>query len=883
MKYITHTHKESYTLVARKRYMKNLLRQHAFMAGGGTQKQQPGAPGSANTITHSPEHLRGATQDLFELLERVQCSRLDDQRCVLPAYFSQNHRGSNASEERVPLPHSPHDSHNGGGGGGGLQHSGSRATLRHSMNHSSTSVSGSAASSTPASPQLSGVVSATGGQLLSNGHHYQSQSSVSSNSSIVSAIPASQRLLEEALTKQAPYPMILLPLHGGYWLDGTEHECSYDARGNPQLPQTTWMAKFETDDTAKCYRRFYAAREHSNLVGHDEQLGPVLISIKSENVANQEHMRILLRLRTGTMHEQIPVSCMGAQPSPAKMVRLLNEQIQVDNFMPVLCPKASQLISVYDEHVLVSHFKFGVLYQRYGQTTEEELFANQQTSPAFEEFLDVLGQRIRLKEHKGYRGGLDIQNGHTGDTAVYEVFKEREIMFHVSTLLPYTEADPQQLQRKRHIGNDIVAIVFQETNTPFSPDMIASHFLHAFIVVQPLEPNTPHTRYKVSVTARDDVPFFGPKLPSPAVFRKGQEFKEFLLTKLINAENACYKAEKFAKLELRTRTSLLQNLVEELKEKTRDFLGADLSQTLAGSPTPETPKSESGGGGGNAGTRFIDTVKKALIMRVRSQSVDTGNGADKFSVNTKTGTLNNKKEPQPETQTPNLNTCSRTASKSSSKSKSSNESTSSSPDITSRQANNNNNNGNAHAAVNAAMQQNGGGGAAATAAAAAAVNAAHNGGGVVGVAVATMSETSDDSSLNSVDLDPMMGHLDGGATYIDSDTGLESMSSAEATTKACSLCLEGVQGTTLMGSSPSNETIMVIENLRQEVTRLKCDKLDLLRQNVTCQRDIKRLREREMSLQGDLAAAGREILRLRDLLKEYMPDTATAPLSISPI
>lgn len=111
--------------------------------------------------------------------------------------------------------------------------------------------------------------------------------------------------------------------------------------------------------------------------------------------------------------------------------------------------------------------------------------------------------------------------------------------------------------------------------------------------------------------------------------------------------------------------------------------------------------------------------------------------------------------------------------------------------------------------------------------AAAVASAAQNG----VVAVATMSETSDDSSLNSVDLDPMMAHLDGGATYIDSDTGLESMSSAEATTKACSLCLDGVQST-MMGSSPSNETIMKIENLRQEVTRLKCDKLDLLRQNV---------------------------------------------------
>lgn len=51
----------------------------------------------------------------------------------------------------------------------------------------------------------------------------------------------------------------------------------------------------------------------------------------------------------------------------------------------------------------------------------------------------------------------------------------------------------------------------------------------------------------------------------------------------------------------------------------------------------------------------------------------------------------------------------------------------------------------------------------------------------------------------------------------------------------------------------------------------------------TCQRDIKRLRERELSLQGDLAAAGKEILRLRDLLKEYMPNETTDPHSISPL
>lgn len=33
-------------------------------------------------------------------------------------------------------------------------------------------------------------------------------------------------------------------------------------------------------------------------------------------------------------------------------------------------------------------------------------------------------------------------------------------MFHVSTLLPYSRDNRQQVERKRHIGNDIVNIIF---------------------------------------------------------------------------------------------------------------------------------------------------------------------------------------------------------------------------------------------------------------------------------------------------------------------------------------------------------------------------------------------------------------------------------------
>ncbi|NXC87377.1 RPGP1 protein, partial [Cercotrichas coryphoeus] len=280
--------------------------------------------------------------------------------------------------------------------------------------------------------------------------------------------------------------------------------------------------------------------------------------------------------------------------------QLVCEDINVDRFYPVLYPKASRLILAFDEHVLSNHFKFGVIYQKLGQTSEEELFGTTEESPAFAEFLDVLGQRVQLRDFKGcvrgcwgrkdpqgqgacpthprthphrFRGGLDVTHGQTGSESVYCHFRDKEIMFHVSTKLPYTEGDAQQLQRKRHIGNDIVAIVFQDENTPFVPDMIASNFLHAFVVVQLEQGGTQGTLYKVSVTARDDVPFFGPPLPDPAVFRKGPEFQEFLLTKLINAEYACYRAEKFAKLEERTRAALLETLHEELQARSQAMLG----------------------------------------------------------------------------------------------------------------------------------------------------------------------------------------------------------------------------------------------------------------------------------------------------------------------
>lgn len=760
------------------------------------------------------DKVKGATQDLFELLERVQSSRLDDQRCVLPPYFTQASR-----DER--------------------------------------SASSPASQITTPTPSPSPVGDAPLGRALM------------------------EQAIQQANSGSQKPPLVVTP--PGYWVDGTDHRHTLDSAGRALLPaQPAWQPRIDQDDTAKCYRRFFVGREHVNLVGRDSENGPVLVSVKAETVAGQEHWRVLLRLRAGSTHELVPSATLGPNPSPAKMVKIINESLNVNNLMPVVCSGAGTLIARYDEHALVSRFKFGVLHQRAGQLTEEQLFSNRQITPAFQEFLDLLGQRIDLKDHKGYRGGLDTRHGQTGDSAVYEVFRGREVLFHVASLLPYSPGDSQQLQRKRHIGNDIVAIIFQEEPTPFSPDMIASHFLHAFIVVQVIDPCTPNTRYKVSVTSRLDVPWFGPPLPSPAVFLRGVEFKEFLLTKLVNAENAAYKAEQFSKLELRTRSALLESLTEELQTKTNEFLGGGSNLgTGLGSNCPVSPTSSdvsTTSGSGGSGNRFIDTVRKALISRVRNASTE--------SVPQQLSKKGQSSEPSPPSNR-------QSSSKISSKRSTEPSSPIGSPDLTLRRDSDHASLGSQDSSLSNTDNQD----SSLTTLQQDEVdrresNSSINGGCTITscdttivdkivVATTTANTTpvlssssfqrlthenlrkreergektegttrivseSDDSSLNSeLELDQ--------AVYPDSDTGLESMSSAE--THEATRC-------------PAKEGATENETLRMEVTRLKCDKLDLLRQNVTCQRDIKRLREKELQLQSDLAAASKEILRLRAMLKE---------------
>ncbi|XP_077469248.1 signal-induced proliferation-associated 1-like protein 2 isoform X8 [Stigmatopora argus] len=328
------------------------------------------------------------------------------------------------------------------------------------------------------------------------------------------------------------------------------------------------------------YHKFFYGKEHQNYFGVDDHLGPVAVSIRRERLDDgkekdgmQYNYRVTFRtsqlttLRGAILEDAIPSTARHGTARGLPLKEVLEYVIPELNIqclrLAINSPKVYEQLLKLDEQGLSFQHKVGVLYCKAGQSTEEEMYNNESAGPALEEFLDLLGQRVRLKGFTKYRAQLDNKTDSTGTHSLYTTYKDYELMFHVSTMLPYTPNNRQQLLRKRHIGNDIVTIVFQEPGAlPFTPKSVRSHFQHVFVIVKVHNPCTDNVCYSVSVSRSKDVPPFGPPIPKSVTFPKSAVFRDFLLAKVINGENAAHKSEKFRAMATRTRQEYLKDLAE---------------------------------------------------------------------------------------------------------------------------------------------------------------------------------------------------------------------------------------------------------------------------------------------------------------------------------
>eukprot|EP01124_Arcella_intermedia_P009425 TRINITY_DN16146_c0_g1_i2.p1 TRINITY_DN16146_c0_g1~~TRINITY_DN16146_c0_g1_i2.p1 ORF type:complete len:1498 (-),score=421.68 TRINITY_DN16146_c0_g1_i2:90-4334(-) len=314
-------------------------------------------------------------------------------------------------------------------------------------------------------------------------------------------------------------------------------------------------------------------------------------------------VKALMRTAMGEQLLEVQLSFEKKKSIPKYLLKSFKESYPQygNNLKYVKNTQINEELLNYENRMNVTGYKFGVLYAKGLQKSEEEFFGNVEEGKDFAEFLEFLGEKIALQGWNGYSAGLDTADNKTGTHAIHGKIEDSSIIFHVSTYLPYEKDDEQQLGRKRHIGNDIVVIIFYEPDgsseldgikkspsnnkmnmeplrmsqvrSPsvkgpflFDPRVMSSYFNHVFLVVkkdQEVSSKRGSTYYRVGVCYKDGIEVCSPGLPPDALFEKGEAFKNWLYTKLINSESSSYSAPGFKKAIERTRKQLLQEIIDE--------------------------------------------------------------------------------------------------------------------------------------------------------------------------------------------------------------------------------------------------------------------------------------------------------------------------------
>ncbi|EDW70416.2 tuberin [Drosophila virilis] len=170
-------------------------------------------------------------------------------------------------------------------------------------------------------------------------------------------------------------------------------------------------------------------------------------------------------------------------------------------------PEQSSALALLDLVPPFETHRIGVLYVGRNQCNNEvEILRNSHGSTRYVEFLRSIGTLVGLKEaeQNNLFIGLD-KSGADGKFAYIWKDDILQVTFHVATLMPTNlQDDPNCNEKKKHIGNDFVKIIYNESGEEYNLTTISGHFNYACVIVEPLELNS----NRVYVKARSEISKF---------------------------------------------------------------------------------------------------------------------------------------------------------------------------------------------------------------------------------------------------------------------------------------------------------------------------------------------------------------------------------------
>ncbi|XP_068142782.1 tuberin [Drosophila tropicalis] len=191
--------------------------------------------------------------------------------------------------------------------------------------------------------------------------------------------------------------------------------------------------------------------------------------------------------------------------NPGFMLLQLYSDFQLGAEMPLkLGPEQASALTLLDLVPPFETHKIGVLYVGQGQCNNEvEILRNSYGSTRYVEFLRSIGTLVSLKEaeQNNLFIGLD-KNGADGKFAYIWKDDILQVTFHVATLMPTNLVDDANCnEKKKHIGNDFVKIIYNDSGEECSLTTISGQFNFACVIVEPLELNS----NRIYVKARSEI------------------------------------------------------------------------------------------------------------------------------------------------------------------------------------------------------------------------------------------------------------------------------------------------------------------------------------------------------------------------------------------